>query len=700
MKARPINIAIAGNPNSGKSSLFNRLTGLNQKTGNYPGITVDKKSGRFKNYAEITDLPGTYSIYARSDDEKVVIRELAEKDRFDLVMVVVDATNLRRQMLLFTQIRDLGVPTVLVINMADILEKNGWTLRLDQLEKELSTDIFLLSARTGKGINELKHYIKNFEAKEYHFKAEDDFVEMRSELQNFLSDLKEVFEYDFPFMAWQFVSQPHLLQSLSQEKQKQFDILLKKHQINVSQYLTAGIIYRFDKIDRIVEACLERKTELKQLNFTRTIDRIATHKVFGFVLFTALLLLIFQAVFSWASVPMDFIDEKMGMLSSWFSTNLPKGFFNSLISKGLLPGLTGILIFVPQIALLFLFISILEESGYMSRVVFIMDRLLRPFGLNGKSVVPLLSGAACAIPAVMAARTIENPRERLLTVLVTPFMTCSARIPIYTILIALIVPSGFFYGIHYQAMALFGMYFLGAATALIASYILHKILKQRSEGSLLMEMPLYKLPSIKNTLFTVYEKSKTFVVEAGKVILSIALILWLLASFGPGDEFKNADQYVAKSRPELIGTPQFDAEVESYKLQHSFIGYLGKGIEPVIRPLGYDWKIGIALITSFAAREVFVGTMGTIYGLGSNSDEPSTIKKRMSEDVDSRTGKPLFSLPVALSLLLFYAFALQCMSTIAVVKRELKTWSYPLYQLLAMTALAYFSALVVYQLLS
>lgn len=695
-------IALAGNPNSGKSSLFNKLTGLNQKTGNYPGITVDKKTGRLKHIAEITDLPGTYSIYARSEDERVVIRELAEdkENRFDLVLVVVDASNIRRQLLLFTQIRDLGVPCALVVNMADILEKNAWTLHVDRLEEELNTKVFLLSARSGKGIQELKSYLKHFSKDDYRFASQNSFVDDNPELGSFLKDLSELLGIKHSFLAWQYVSQLHMLESLDKELRNQVEQLVQKHKINVSKYLTAGISYRFEQIDRVVNTCLERKTELKQVNITRSIDKVLTHKVFGFAFFILILLMVFQAVFSWASVPMDFIDEQMGELSAFLSTELPKGFINSLLTKGLLPGLTGILIFVPQIALLFLFISILEETGYMSRVVFIMDCLLRPFGLNGKSVVPLLSGAACAIPAVMAARTIENPRERLLTVLVTPFMTCAARIPIYTILIALVVPTGYFYGIHYQAMALFGMYALGAGTALFASWVLHRVMRAKAEGNLLMEMPLYKLPSAKNTLFTVYEKSKTFVTEAGKVILAIALILWIMASNGPNEQFDKAEQQIAETSSAIPGSPAFEAQVEAYKLEHSYIGYLGKGIEPLIRPLGYDWKIGIALITSFAAREVFVGTMGTIYGLGSNSDEASSIKTKMREDVNQRTGKALFSFPVAISLLLFYAFALQCMSTIAVVYRELKSWRYPLYQLIAMTALAYLSALLAYQLLS
>lgn len=681
-------IALVGNPNAGKSSVFNRLTGLRQKTGNYPGVTVDKKVGYFTledgRTAEITDLPGTYSIYARSNDERVVINQLLVSPAYDLVVVVADATNLRRHLLLFTQIRDLGVKTLLLINMYDLLEDNGWKLDVNALSLALQTPVTALSARTGSGFSALRGFLGdvglNAPHRAYAVQTSDPAFAA------FLLELQQVLGEDFPFRAWQYVAQPFLRETLSPQKRQGLEALLQNIDIQPAKYQTEGISQRFKEIDAIVDRCLERKEEMQQRRISRQLDSILVHPVFGFAVFFGILLLIFQAIFSWSSIPMDAIDTGMAGLGNWLRALMPSGFINSLITDGLLPGLTGIVIFIPQIALLFLFISLLEESGYMARVVFIMDRLLRPFGLNGKSVVPLISGAACAIPAIMAARTIENEKERLLTILVTPFITCSARLPIYVILIALVIPPELHWiGISLQAWALMGLYILGAMTALGASWVIDRLMRKQQSDGFVMEMPLYKMPQWKNVALTMYERSMAFVLGAGKIILSISLLLWVLASFGPNDKFYNPEKYMDNSQTS-------EAQVAAYKLEHSFIGYFGKGIEPVIKPLGYNWKIGIALLTSFAAREVFVGTMATIYGLSDAGEDNQGIMVRMRQDTDPATGTPVFSLPVVISLLLFYAFAMQCMSTLAIVKRELKSWKYPLLQLVFMTGLAYVAA--------
>jgi ferrous iron transport protein B len=396
---------------------------------------------------------------------------------------------------------------------------------------------------------------------------------------------------------------------------------------------------------------------------------------------------------------MDFIDSSFASLADWIKMTFPEGGkFTNLIAEGVVAGIGGIVIFIPQIAFLFLFIAVLEESGYMSRVVFLMDRIMRRFGLSGKSVVPLISGTACAIPAIMATRNIENWKERLITILVTPFTTCSARLPVYLIIIALVIPEGRFLGLSYQALTLMLLYLVGFGMAIFSAYILDKILQTNRKTFFVVEMPNYKLPLLKNVALTVLEKTKTFVFEAGKIILAISIVLWILASYGPGKDFKNADSIVEENYPELKGE-QLENKIAAYKLEHSFIGIVGKTIEPAIRPLGYDWKIGIGIVTSFAAREVFVGTLATIYSVGSAlDDDDKTIKNRMANEVHDN-GKKVFTLASGISLLLFYAFAMQCMSTLAIVKRETNTWKWPMIQLFGMSLIAYIVALIAFQIL-
>jgi ferrous iron transport protein B len=476
----------------------------------------------------------------------------------------------------------------------------------------------------------------------------------------------------------------------------------KPDSFNPEKEITKEIVKRYALIDSKVDKCLQNTNANAYTKITDKIDKIVLHPIWGYGIFLLLLLLIFQAVFSWAAYPMDWIDGAFASLSTMLSSNLPEGVFSSLLTQGILPGISGVLIFIPQIAILFAFIGIMEESGYMARIVYLSDSLMKPFGLNGKSVVPLMSGVACAIPAIMATRTIENPKERLITLLVTPFMTCAARLPVYTILIALVVPETFVFGfIHVQALALMAMYLLGVFTALGASYILNKILKTTDAKSLIMELPLFRIPRWKNLSFSVVEKTKSFVVDAGKIIFFISIVLWFLASYGHGGDFENKKGELKEQLTQQgLQADEVEQQINAFTLENSYAGKLGKCIEPAIKPLGYDWKIGIALIASFAAREVFVGTIVTIYSIGADEEDTLTIKERLAAEINAETGKERFSLAVAVSLLLFYAFAMQCMSTLAVVKRETKSWKWPMIQLVSMTVLAYLSSFIAYQALS
>lgn len=703
MNNEVLKIALIGNPNTGKSSLFNQLTGLNQKIGNYPGITVDKKIGYFQlsseKKAELIDLPGTYSLYPRSKDEELVMDVLSNplNEHFpDVILVIADATNLKRNLLVFEQVKDLGIPTLLVVNMIDELEESKIDLDVHRLAYALNIDVFTTNARKGKGLIELKNGLlqldkKKFETHEIKLPFNYNAV--------WEKQLKEVLGLENPYLAWHWISQPHLRKKLSGVAKQKADDLDKKFNINHQRLISQEIINRYNKIDLIVDECITEKKKVKSLVITEKIDRFVLHNVLGFGILMVLLILMFQAIFTWASAPMDLLDESFAFAAGWLAEVLPNNFFANLLTQGIIPGISGILIFIPQIALLFLFIALFEETGYMARVVFMMDKLLRPFGLNGKSVVPLISGYACAIPAIMATRSIENWRERLSTLLVVPFMTCSARLPVYTILIALIVPaSAKFLGfISIQALLLLAMYFLAAITALFGSFVISKSIKNTQDSFLVMELPNYKIPRAKNVLFTMYEKTKAFVMGAGKIILSISIVIWLLSSFGPNDKYYNAEKYVM----EQIDPNQYPEDIEqkiaSFQLEHSFMGYMGKAIEPAIKPLGYDWKIGIALLTSFAAREVFVGTMATIYTLDSGDEDTSTIKEKMKTDIDPNTGEHRFSFATVISLLIFYAFAMQCMSTLAIVKRETNSWWWPTVQAIGMTLLAYVLSFVAYQ---
>jgi ferrous iron transport protein B len=743
--SKNINVALIGNPNTGKTSVFNQLTGLKQKVGNYPGITVEKKEGICKLTrgvkAHILDLPGTYSLNTTSLDESVVVELLLnknDKDYPDVVMVISDVENLKRNLLLFTQIKDLKIPTILVINMSDRMSRKGISLDIPLLEERLDTKIALVSTRKNTGIERIRELIADYKSLSTSPNVDSTVI-----APNYFKNLHKAFPNEDLYKLWLVITQDVNFMPIEKKsvKDRSFETKSKSELKRLQQKET---ILRYQFINNILRETYE--VDLRRAKGLRaTVDKIVTHKVFGYVIFLLILFTIFQAIYDWSSYPMDFIDAQFAAASEWVKNTFPPGLFTSLLAEGILAGIGGIVIFIPQIAFLFLFISLLEESGYMSRVVFLMDRLMRPFGLSGKSVVPLISGTACAIPAIMATRNIENWKERLITILVTPFTTCSARLPVYLIIIALVIPEGRFFGLSYQALTLMLLYLLGFAAAILSAMILNRLLHIRSRSFFVVEMPNYKVPLLKNVGYTVIEKTKSFVYGAGKIILAISIILWFLGSNGISEKFHNAETLVEeriardglspdskayiKSKleekeadrsevqkgeirvslnpadPGSIPSNRLDSliaiakkqEIASFKLEHSFMGYMGKAIEPVVKPLGYDWKIGIAVLTSFAAREVFVGTLATIYSVG--SDEEETIKTRMATEVRAGTDQPLFNMASGISLMLFYAFAMQCMSTLAIVKKETNSWKWPVYQLIIMSLFAYIIALVAYQIL-
>ncbi len=647
-------IALLGNPNTGKSSVFNMLTGMRQHVGNFPGVTVDKKTGIIeigKEEHELVDFPGTYSLYPRSKDEEVVYTNLCDpknEDYPDAVIVVVDASNLERNLLFFSQVYDLQIPIILALNMTDVAKRQNKEVKIEELQKLFpEATIIETIARVKLGKQQLLEAISSLKERKGHIFHKD--ITVASSL-----DISE--------------------QELDTSK-------------------------RFTYLKEVIGS-IEKVTKKEERQANRW-DRILVHPVFGYLIFSIILLIIFQFIYVFASIPMDFIDGAFASLSQWMTDSLPEGVLTNLLTQGIIPGIGGIAIFVPQIALLFFFIAILEETGYLSRVVFIMDKLMRPFGLNGKSIVPLLSSVACAIPGIMSARTISDWKERLITILVAPLMSCSARIPVYTILIALVIPSKTVFGfMNLQGLVLFGLYGLGLFSALGVAIVLKWFIKSKDKGFLMLEMPSYKMPRWQNIGMVVVEKVKLFIWDAGKIILSISIILWALASYGPSGRIDDAVAKTEQSAKENNWSEDVkNQSIASVKLENSYIGILGKTIEPVIEPIGYDWKIGISLITSFAAREVFVGSMATIYAVGDDGEQNLPLIEKMRNEKRA-DGSPVFSLATGVSLMVFYVFAMQCMATLAVVKRETKTWKWPLIQVAYMGVLAYLGAWITFILLS
>lgn len=696
--AHPHTIALSGNPNSGKSTLFNLLTGLNQKVGNYPGVTVERKTGKFQlapqQHLNVIDLPGTYSLYPRSADEQVVSDTLlntAAQDYPDVLVAVADMSKLERSLLLVSQLIDLGLPTLVVLNMSDMAERQGITVNVAALSKALGgVPVVVMNARTGEGLEAFKEALQQPIPPAN--KVQFDALALSPEV---ISEAKQLFKTKNYYQAYLLLQQSEKLPSLSEEDKTLLE-RLKAYSGNFNEWQVSETQQRYARINDIVKLAVRQQEEKAQDHFSARIDKMVTHPVWGYVIFFGLLFVIFQAIFAWASVPMDMIDTLFADVSGWLGERLPEGALSSLLVDGILPGIGGIIIFVPQIVILFTLIAILEESGYMARVVFLMDRLMRKVGLNGRSVVPLISGLACAVPAIMATRGIDDWKDRLITIFVTPFMSCSARLPVYTILIALVVPNTNLAGfINLQGLVLMGMYLLGFVAAIGSAMLMKLLIRAKTSGFLLMELPAYRMPRWGNVGIMTLEKAKTFVFEAGKIILAVSVILWVLASYGPGSQMEQAAEQYQLSH---ANSENLDDELAAVRLENSYAGHIGRFIEPAIRPLGYDWRIGIALVSSFAAREVFVGTMATLYSVGSADDE-ATVRSRMQEARNPDTGERQFTLAVAVSLLIFYAFAMQCTSTLAIVYRETNGWKWPLLQMLYMTGLAYISALIAYQIL-
>jgi len=699
--ARPVRIALIGNPNSGKTSLFNQLTGLNQKVGNFPGVTVDRKSGFAQltptQRAEIVDLPGTYSLYPKSLDEKVINDLLYDQSAAnypDFVVVTVDANNLRRSLLLFTQLGDLGLPAVLALNMMDVAERHGISIDLPALERELGVPIIPMNARKGIGVAALKIVMaQRLDAPPVRFWTPDE------KQRPMVQEIRSHFGLHNDYLALHYAQQYRQIGFLTAEDKMLLQEFTENAGFDATAAQAAETIARYARInDILLETVTVTRTETREPVSNR-IDRVLTHRVGGYLIFLAILFTLFQAIFAWAQYPMDWIDQGISGLSGLIQDNF-QGPLVRLLTEGVLAGLGGVLIFIPQIALLFGFLAVLEETGYMARVTFLMDKLMRPFGLSGKSVVPMISGLACAVPAIMGARTIESWKDRMITIFVTPLMSCSARIPVYTVLVALVVPDEAAWGIfNLRGVALMSLYLLGLFSALASAWVLKKLLKARERSYFIMEFPVYQWPRWKNVGLTIYQKVRAFVLQAGKVIVAISVLLWVLASYGPAGKQDAAE---ARVRQQATAQHWDDAEagrrVASARLETSYAGSFGRALEPVIRPLGYDWKIGIALLTSFAAREVFVGTISTIYSVGQDADM-GTLQQKLQAEKDGN-GQPFFTPARAFSLLVFYVFAMQCMSTLAVTYRETKSWKWPLAQLFYMTGLAYVAAFVVYQVLA
>jgi len=699
-----IRVALVGNPNTGKSTLFNTLTGLNQKIGNFPGVTVDKKTGFCSlpdgRTAEIIDLPGTYSLYPKSKDESIVFSVLADKANThtpDLVVVILDATNLKRNLLLYSQVADLKIPVIIALNMIDLSKKAGISIDIDLFAKKLGVQVVPISARKVEGIDKLKTAI-SFANK---IALQEASIDVESIAPELITRISEDLKVDNPYFALQLAHQHETVKFLTPAESDHIEELEKEFSFHSQKAQGAETIARYNFINDLLYDTVKVPETAQDETHSNKIDKVLTHRLFGLFIFLGVLLFMFQSIFAWSAWPMEQIGDGFAWLQNYLHSVLPDGPLVGLVVDGVLGGLSGVMVFIPQIAILFAFISILEDTGYMARVTFMMDKLMRKVGLNGKSVVPLIGGFACAVPSIMSTRTIENWKDRMITIMVTPLVTCSARLPIYVLLIGLVVPDrNVWWVFNMRGLALTGMYIFSLVSAIIVAFVFKLILKGRERGYFIMELPVYRMPRWNNVAYSMYDRSKAFVFQAGKVIIAVSVILWVLASYGPGDRFEKIEQkYKQPQYAKQLNPDDLNRAIGSEKLENSYAGTLGHFIEPVIKPLGFDWKIGIALITSFAAREVFVGTMATIYSVDGNAEKIESVQHKMGSAKNPDTGQPVFTLAVAFSLMMFYAFAMQCASTVAVVYRETKDWRWPAVQFAYMTVLAYAASFVAYHLL-
>jgi len=704
VKSKKVHIALVGNPNSGKTSLFNCLTGLNQKVGNFPGVTVDKKTGLTaiseSIEANVIDLPGTYSLYPRRLDEWISYKVLLNQDKdikADVIVAVADASNLKRNLLFCTQIIDLKAPMVIALTMMDLAKRKGIKIDIAELERELGVPVIVVNPRKGKGISQLKKVIEQTALQLYHAPARD-FIENKQLAAEPIGDLQKIFPALSDYTAMHYLMN-HESFDFNNNMQETIENIERKHDFNRTKTQAEEILQRYNRIKRIMQVTVSEPDPLQKTLFTERLDDVFLHRRWGYLILLVVLFLLFQMVFWLAQYPMDWIDSGFALLNSSLSSVLPDTWWSDLITHGVLAGLSGILVFVPQIMILFALITLIEDTGYMARISFLTDRLMRSVGLNGKSVMPMISGFACAVPAIMSARNIENRKERLLTILITPLMSCSARLPVYTILIGLVIPRRYLFGfLGVQALVMMGLYLLGLGMALIVSYVAKHFINLKEKSFFILELPTYRSPRWKNIIQTMINKAKVFVFDAGKVIMVISLILWALSSYGPPGRMEKVNSKYEQLRSESNSNEELDKHLHAARLENSYAGILGKAIEPAIAPLGYDWKIGIALITSFAAREVFVGTMATLYSVGENDKNSLKLQDKMKA-AKRADGTPLYTLATGISLMIFYLFAMQCMSTLAVVRRETRSWKWPLIQLTYMTGLAYLMSLVAYQVL-
>lgn len=705
MSVRTIQIALVGNPNSGKSSLFNNLTGLNQKVGNFPGVTVEKKAGRTHVApgldAVVVDLPGTYSLYPRREDEWVAYRVMMNQDKHvkpDLMILVADASNLKRNLLFVSQIMDLKIPVVVALTMLDIAKKKDINVNIPELERELGIPVIPVNPRKNKGITQLRKAVE--QTANHLYKAPvRDFINNEALAMPAIGNVKLLFPEASDYKAIHYLIN-HESFLLDDHLQDKIERIEETHGFNHTKVQAEEIVQRYQRISHIIRQSVSEPSPLKKTLFTEKLDDILLHRVWGYVILLGVLFLLFQSIFWLAEYPMTFIEWSFASVGAWLGDILPAAWWSDLFINGILAGLGGIVVFVPQIIILFGLISVLEDSGYMARISFLTDKLMRKVGLNGKSVMPMISGFACAVPAIMSARNIENKKERLLTILVTPLMSCSARLPVYTILISLVIPKVMFAGfLGLQGLVMMGLYLLGVVVALIVAYIGRWFINIKEKSFFILELPVYRSPRWKNVFITMVEKAKIFVFEAGKVIMIISLILWGLSSFGPQSRMDAVHaKYDLLMQQQPGNARELEKEKSTELLENSYAGIMGKTIEPVISPLGFDWKIGIALITSFAAREVFVGTMATLYSVEDDGEESLMLREKMQQATYA-DGSKVYTLATGVSLMIFYLFAMQCMSTLAIVKRETRSWKWPLVQLVYMTGLAYVMSLLAYQIL-